>query len=108
FACGRDGQAVRWRCSAVVGAAVPGQRLEREGAPETPLPHPHSWLALGLVLGLVASSKLSGVYWVAAALFAARVAEWPRAPLSRAAVLALPTVTRRRIPAHVTPRHTAH
>src|SRR5207247_9799471 len=93
FACGRDGQAVRWRCSAVVGAAVPGQRLEREGAPETPLPHPHSWLALGLMLGLVASSKLSGLYWVAAALVAARVAEWPLAALSRAAVIALLTVT---------------
>ena len=87
------GQAVGLLCSAVVIAAVPAQRLEREGAPETPLPHPHSWLALGLMLGLVASSKLSGLYWVAAALVAARVAEWPLAALSRAAVIALLTVT---------------
>jgi len=86
-------QAVGLLCSAVVISAVPSQRLEREGAPETPLPHPHSWLALGLMLGWVASSKLSGLYWVAAALVAARVAGWPLAALSRAAVIALLTVT---------------
>ena len=72
-------QAVGLLCSAVVIAAVPAQR--------------YSWLALGLMLGLVASSKLSGLYWVAAALVAARVAEWPLAALSRAAVIALLTVT---------------
>src|SRR3989442_529199 len=96
-------QAVGLLCSAVVIAAVPSQRLEREGAHHplhsteqrvpAPLPHPHSWLALGLVLGWVASSKLSGLYWVAAALVAARVAGWPLAALSRAAVIALLTVT---------------
>src|SRR2546422_3236477 len=86
-------QAVGLLCSAVVISAVPSQRLEREGAPETPLPHPHSWLALGLMLGWVASSKLSGLYWVAAALVAARVAGWPLAALSRAAVITLLTVT---------------
>src|SRR2546427_6831196 len=96
-------QAVGLLCSAVVIAAVPSQRLEREGAHHplhsteqrvpASLPHPHSWLALGLVLGWVASSKLSGLYWVAAALVAARVAGWPLAALSRAAVIALLTVT---------------
>ena len=86
-------QAVGLLCSAVVISAVPSQRLEREGAPETPLPHPHSWLALGLMFGWVASSKLSGLYWVAAALVAARVAGWPLAALSWAAVIALLTVT---------------
>lgn len=86
-------QAVGLLCSAVVIAAVPSQRSEWERAPETPLPHPHSWLALGLGLGWVASGKLSGLYWVAAALVAARVAGWPLAALSRAAVLALLTVT---------------
>jgi hypothetical protein len=86
-------QALGLLCSAVVIAAVPAQRLEREGAHEIPLPHPHSWLALGLMLGWVASSKLSGLYWVAAALVAARVAGWPLAALSRAAVIALLTVT---------------
>jgi len=87
------GQAVGLLCSAVVITAVPAQRLEREGAPETPLPRPHSWLALGLVLGWVASSKLSGLYWVAAALVAARMAGWPLAALSRAAMIALLMVT---------------
>src|SRR5438128_4183596 len=72
-------QAVGLLCSAVVIAAVPAQR--------------YSWLALGLMLGLVASSKLSGLYWVAAALVAARVAGWPLAALSRAAVITLLTVT---------------
>ncbi len=86
-------QAVGLLCSAVVIAAVPAQRLEREGTPETPLPHPHSWLALGLVLGWVASSKLSGLYWVAAALVAARMAGWPLGALSRATVIALLMVT---------------
>ena len=86
-------QAVGLLCSAVVIATGPAQRLEREGAPQTPLPHPHSWLALGLVLGWVASSKLSGLYWVAAALVAARVAGWPLVELSRVAVIALLTVT---------------
>jgi hypothetical protein len=110
-------QAVGLLCSAVVIAAGPAQRLEREGAhhplhsteqrvpaplphpldregaPQTPLPHPHSWLALGLVLGWVASSKLSGLYWVAAVLVAARVAGWPVVELGRAAVIVLLTVT---------------
>jgi hypothetical protein len=96
-------QAVGLLCSAVVIAAVPSQRLEREGAHHplhsteqrvpAPLPHPRSWLALGLVLGWVASSKLSALYWVAAALVAARVAGWPLMELSRAAVIALLTVT---------------
>jgi hypothetical protein len=96
-------QAVGLLCSAVVIAAVPAQRLEREGAHHplhstehrvpASLPHPHSWLALGLMFGWVASSKLSGLYWVAAALVAARVAGWPLAALSRAAVIALLTVT---------------
>jgi len=96
-------QAVGLLCSAVVIAAVPPQRLEREGAHHplhsteqrvpAPLPHPHSWLALGLMLGWVASSKLSALYWVAAALIAARVAGWPLVELSRAAGIALLTVT---------------
>ncbi|HZC67516.1 MAG TPA: hypothetical protein VE201_02745 [Nitrospirales bacterium] len=73
------GQAVGLLCSAVVIASVPAQR--------------YSWLALGLVLGWVASSKLSGLYWVAAALVAARVAGWPLLELSRAAVIALLTMT---------------
>jgi len=72
-------QAVGLLCSAVVIAAVPAQR--------------YSWLALGLMLGWVASSKLSGLYWVAAALIAARVAGWPLAALNRAAVITLLTVT---------------
>ncbi|TLY21647.1 MAG: hypothetical protein E6K68_05540 [Nitrospirae bacterium] len=96
-------QAVGLLCSAVVIAAVPSRRLEREGAHHplhskeqrvpAPLPHPHSWLALGLILGWVASSKLSALYWVAAALVAARVAGWPLVDLSRVAVIALLTVT---------------
>ena len=72
-------QAVGLLCSAVVIATGPAQR--------------YSWLALGLVLGWVASSKLSGLYWVAAALVAARVAGWSLVELSRAAVIALLTVT---------------
>src|SRR5712691_10279585 len=72
-------QAVGLLCSAVVIADVPSQR--------------YSWLAMGLMLGWVASSKLSGFYWVAAALVAARVAGWPLAALTRAAVITLLTVT---------------
>src|SRR3989475_10514720 len=92
-------QAVGLLCSAVVIAAVPSQRLEREGAYHplhstgqrvpAPLPHPHSWLALGLVLGWVASSKICGLYWAAAALGPPRMAVWPLAAHSRAATVAL-------------------
>jgi hypothetical protein len=70
-------QALGLLCSAVVIAAVPAQR--------------YSWLALGLTLGWVTSSKLSALYWVAAALVAARVAGWPLVDLSRAAAIAVLT-----------------
>lgn len=50
------------------------------------------WLALGLVLGLATTIKLTGLYWAAAGLAAAAVARWPRADLLRAACLVLVSV----------------
>ncbi len=50
------------------------------------------WIALGLVLGLAATVKLTGLYWVAAGLAAAAVAGWPLKDLARAAMVAVGSV----------------
>jgi len=50
---------------------------------------PRPWLALGLVLGLAATVKLAGLYWVAAALVAALVAGWPAHAVLRSMVIVL-------------------
>lgn len=51
------------------------------------------WLPLGLVLGLAATVKLTGMYWVAAALAAAAAARWPWRDIIRAALVAVASVT---------------
>ncbi len=53
---------------------------------------PRSWLPLGLVLGLVATVKLAGLYWVLALLAAAIVAGWSRWDITRAALVVLASV----------------
>ncbi len=50
------------------------------------------WIPLGLVLGLAATVKLTGLYWVAAVLAAVPVAGWPLKDLARAAVVAVGSV----------------
>ena len=50
------------------------------------------WLALGLVLGLAASVKLAGLYWVVAGLAATAVAGWTGRDTFRAGAVALASV----------------
>jgi hypothetical protein len=50
------------------------------------------WLPFGLALGLAATVKLSGLYWVAAALAAAVAARWPWKDVARAALVILISV----------------
>jgi len=50
------------------------------------------WLALGLVLGLAASVKLAGLYWVVAGLAATAVAGWTGRDTLRAGAVALASV----------------
>lgn len=50
------------------------------------------WLPLGLVLGLAATVKLTGLYWVAAVLAAAAAARWPWRDIARTALVALASV----------------
>lgn len=50
------------------------------------------WLPFGLALGLAATVKLSGLYWVAAALAAAVAARWPWKDVVRAALVVLVSV----------------
>jgi hypothetical protein len=50
------------------------------------------WLSLGLVLGLAASVKLSGLYWAAAALVAALAAGWPLRDVRRSLVIVVATI----------------
>lgn len=52
----------------------------------------HRWLSLGLVLGLAATVKLAGLYWVAAALAAALVAGWPAREVLRSLAVVLATL----------------
>jgi hypothetical protein len=47
------------------------------------------WLALGILLGLTATVKLTGLYWAAAGLAAAVVAGWPLRAVGAAAGVAL-------------------
>ncbi len=60
------------------------------------LASPHAerrpWLAFGLVLGLIATVKLSGLYWVAAGIAAAITVRWPRRDIGRAGLIALASV----------------
>jgi hypothetical protein len=51
------------------------------------------WVSFGLLLGLIATVKLSGLYWVVAALAAAAVAGWSRRELAMASFVALASVT---------------
>lgn len=69
--------------AAVVTAAVVLAQAQAES---------RHWISFGLVLGLAASVKLSGVIWVAAGLAAARMMGWPLRDLGRAALIASATV----------------
>nr|MBI3612821.1 hypothetical protein [Nitrospirota bacterium] len=53
------------------------------------VPAARSWLALGLLLGLAACVKLSGLAWVLAALVAAVILGWDRRHLAKACLVAV-------------------
>lgn len=57
-----------------------------------PESQPRSWVPLGLILGLVASVKLSGLFWVGGILAAGIMLQWPTKDLARASLIALATV----------------
>lgn len=50
------------------------------------------WLSFGLVLGLAATVKLAGLFWVAAGIAAAFTAKWPLRDISRALLVTLGSV----------------
>ena len=51
-----------------------------------------AWVPLGLVLGLAATVKLAGLYWVAAGIAAALFARWPVKYVARASLVAVGSV----------------
>ncbi len=55
-------------------------------------PHHHSWLQTGLLLGLAATVKLSGLAWLLAGLAAGFALRWPLRSLTFAALIALAAV----------------
>lgn len=55
-------------------------------------PGPRPWLPFGMALGLIAATKLTGVYWVAAGVAAAAAAGWSRADLARAGLIVVASV----------------
>jgi len=50
------------------------------------------WLALGILLGLAATVKLTGLYWAAAGLVAAALAGWPLRAVATAAGVVLVSI----------------
>lgn len=58
-----------------------------------PSEKPRPWFSLGLLLGLAAAVKLSGLAWALAGLAAARVAGWSGREVSRAGLVALACVS---------------
>lgn len=58
----------------------------------TPEPHDRPWLPAGLLLGLAATVKLSGLAWMFAGLAAGLVLRWPARHLALAAAMALASV----------------
>jgi hypothetical protein len=59
-----------------IGVVTAAGLLVEPRSPAAREPAPRPWLLVGLALGLVATVKLTGLYWVVAALAAARVAGW--------------------------------
>jgi len=59
-----------------LGVVTAAALLVGSCSPATAGPAPRPWLLVGLALGLAATAKLTGLYWVVAALAAARVAGW--------------------------------
>lgn len=66
--------------------------LSAAGLLSFPEPGIRRWVPLGLVLGLVATAKLSGLFWAAGLLAAALILGWSSWDTTRAALVALASV----------------